>query len=130
MKTISVSSVINPTLLVLAVLIAAVAVLAWRGTSLPLLSNPKVSLVIVLVLGMAMCAQGGLGAVAATGQWAHPLAIVGYILGGAILLIAAAGIFEIRQPFIAGPQQAFVVVAVLIAAKVLNSVAHYLISRA
>jgi hypothetical protein len=129
-KTISASSVINPTILVSGVLIVAIILIGWRGASLPLLSNPKVSLAIVLILGMAMCAQGGLGAVAATGQWSHPLAIVGYILGGAILLVAAAGFFGLRLPFVAGPQQAVIVMAVLIAAKVLNSLAHALVSRA
>ncbi|MFZ2361026.1 MAG: hypothetical protein WA040_16910 [Anaerolineae bacterium] len=129
MKTISQPSVINPSIIVLGVLAAAVTFLAWRGTSLPLLSSPKISLAIVLLLGMAICAQGGIGRVAAAGQWMHPLSIAGYLLGAAILLLAAAVFFNISLPFIASPQQALVVVAALMAGKVFISVVHYLLDR-
>ncbi len=129
MKTFSLSSVINPAIVILAVLALLVVILTWRGTSLPLLSNPRVGVVVLLVLGMVMCAQGGLGAVASTGQWAHPLAILGYLLGGAILLVAAAGFFGFRLPLVAGPQQAVLVMLALMGAKVLNSVGHYLVAR-
>ena len=61
MKTMSLSTVINPAILILAALIAVVTFLALRGNSLPLLANPKISVAIVLVLGFAMCAPGGLG---------------------------------------------------------------------
>ena len=128
MRAFSLSSVINPSILILALLAGAVIFLTWRGTNLPALSNPKAGVMVLLVLGMAMCAQGGLGAVATTGQWAHPLAILGYILGGAILLVAAAGFFGFHLPLIAGPQQAVIAMAVLMGAKVLNSLAHYLFS--
>jgi hypothetical protein len=129
MKTHSQPAVISPSILLLAVAAAAVAFLAWQGISLPLLSNPKISLVIVLVLGMAICAQGGIGRVAAAGQWTHPLAIIGYILGAAILLLAAAVFFGVALPFVAGPQQAVAVIAALIGAKMLLSVTHALIDR-
>lgn len=129
MKTISQPSVINPSIIVLGVLAAAVTFLAWRGTSLPLLSNPKISLAIVLLLGMAICAQGGIGRVAAAGQWTHPLSIFGYLLGAAILLLAAAVFFDIALPFIASQQQALILIAALIGAKVFVSVVHSLLDR-
>jgi hypothetical protein len=129
MKTMSLSSVINPTILILAALIAAVTFLALRGNSLPLLSNLKISVAIVLVLGFAMCAQGGLGYVGAAGQWTHPLAIVGAILGAAIFIVAGAIFFGFKLPLIAGPQQALIAMVALIGAKVVNSLAHYLVSR-
>jgi hypothetical protein len=129
MKTISQPSVINPSIIVLGVLAAAVTFLAWRGTSLPLLSNPKISLAIVLLLGMAICAQGGIGRVAAAGQWTHPLSIFGYLLGAAILLLAAAVFFDIALPFVASQQQALILIAALMAAKVFVSVVHSLLDR-
>jgi hypothetical protein len=129
MKTHSQPAVLSPSILLLAVLAAVVAFLAWQGTSLPLLSNPKISLAIVLVLGMAICAQGGIGRVAATGRWTHPLAIVGYILGAAILLLAGAIFLGIRLPFVASPQQTVAVIAALMGAKVVLSVTHALIDR-
>lgn len=51
MKTISQPSVISPSIIVLGVLAAAITFLAWRGTNLPLLSNPKISLAVVLMAG-------------------------------------------------------------------------------
>lgn len=57
----------QPSILILAALIVVVAFIALRGVNVPLLSNPKVSVAIVLVLGFAMCAQGGLGYVGAAG---------------------------------------------------------------
>jgi hypothetical protein len=111
------------------VLAAVVAFLAWQGTSLPLLSNLKISLAILLVLGMAICAQGGIGRVAASGRWAHPLAMVGYALGAAILLLAGAIFLGIQLPFVASPQQTVAVIAALMGAKVVLSVTHALIDR-
>ena len=43
--------------------------------------------ILLVLIGMAICAQGGIGRVAALGVWSHPLSILGYLLGGLILLI-------------------------------------------
>jgi hypothetical protein len=131
MKTIPEPSVINPTILVLAVLAAGLVFITLKGVSLPLLSNLKVNLAILIVLGMSICTQGGIGRIAASGQWTHPLAIAGYIFGASILILAACIFFNINLPFIASQQQAFLVIAVLLGTKVVNAFAHYflLISR-
>jgi hypothetical protein len=130
MKTISEPSVISPTILNLAALAAAVLFIALKGIKFPLLSNSKVALGILIVLGMTICSQGGIGRIAATGNWAHPQAILGYILGAAILLIAASTFFNFNMPFITSQQQAFVIIAVLLGAKIINAFAHYyLLSR-
>ncbi len=129
MKTMSLSTVINPAILILAALIVVVTFLALRGHNLPLLSNLKVSVAIVLMLGFAMCAQGGLGYVGAASQWTHPLAIIGTILGAAILVVAGAAFFGYKLPLIAGPTQALIAIVALIGAKVVNSLAHYLAAR-
>jgi len=129
MKTTTQPAVINPVIVIMALLTAAVVFLGWKGTTLPLLSNPKISLAIVLLLGMAICTQGGIGRVAAAGQWIHPLSIAGYLLGAAILLLAAAVFLNIELPAIASPQQALVVIAALMAVKVFISLVHYLLDR-
>ena len=129
MKTISETSALNPSVLILAALAAAVVFIALRGSSLPLLSNLKVNLAILLVLGMAICAQGGIGRVAAAGQWAHPLAILAYLLGAAILVLAAAVFFNIRLPLVTSQQQAFVIIVMLMGAKIVDSVSHSLLNR-
>ena len=125
MKTISEPSVISPTILVLAALAGAVLFVILKGVKVPLLSNPKVALGVLIVLGMTICSQGGIGRIAATGNWTHPQAILGYLLGTAILLVAASIFFNFKLPFITSQQQAFLVVAALMGAKVVNAFAHY-----
>jgi len=129
MKTMSQTSAINPSVLILAVLAAVVVFVTLRGSALPLLSNLKVNLAILLVLGMAICAQGGIGRVAAAGQWGHPLAILAAILGAAILALAAAVFFNIKLPLITSQQQAFIIIVLLMGAKVVDSVSHSLLNR-
>jgi hypothetical protein len=130
MKTISQPAVITPTILLLAVSFAAVAVIGASGRKVPVLSNVRVDIILLVLLGMAMCTQGGIGRIAATGQWAHPQAIIGYGLGAFILLIAAAVFVGWKLPFIQNDQQALIAIAILAGLKVLNAVTHYLLSRA
>jgi hypothetical protein len=125
MKTISEPSVINPTILILAVLAGAVLFITLKGIKFPLLSNPKVALGVLIILGMTICAQGGIGRVAAVGNWTHPQAILGYILGATILLVSASVFFNFKLPFVTSQQQAFVVIAMLLSAKVINAFSHY-----
>jgi hypothetical protein len=125
MKTISEPSVISSTILILAVLAGAILFVILKGVKVPLLSNPKVALGILIVLGMTICAQGGIGRIAAVGNWAHPQAILGYILGTVILLVATSIFFNFKLPFITSQQQAFVIITVLLGAKILNAFAHY-----
>jgi hypothetical protein len=128
MKTMSQTSAINPSVRILAALAAVVVFVTLRGSALPLLSNLKVNLAVLLVLGMAICAQGGIGRVAAAGQWTHPLAILAYILGAAILALAAAVFFNIKLPLITSQQQAFIIIVLLMGAKIVDSVSHSLLS--
>lgn len=129
MKPMSLASVLNPGVLVMGIVIAAVSVITLTGARVPLLSNLRLSLVVVLVLGMAMCAQGGIGPVATAKLWGHPQAIVGYVLGALILIYAAAAFFSFKLPFSADSARAFLIVVVLIGLKVVNSVAHSLLAR-
>ena len=129
MKTMSQTSAISPSVLILAALAAVVVFITLRGSALPLFSNLKVNLAILLVLGMAICAQGGIGRVAAAGQWAHPLAILAYLLGAAILILAAAVFFNIKLPLITSQQQAFIIIVLLMGAKIVDSVSHSLLNR-
>ena len=129
MKTMSQTSAISPSVLILAALAAVVVFITLRGSALPLFSNLKVNLAILLVLGMAICAQGGIGRVAAAGQWAHPLAILAYFIGAAILILAAAVFFNVKLPLITSQQQAVVIIVALMGAKIVDSVGHSLLNR-
>jgi hypothetical protein len=129
MKTISQPAVITPTILLLAVLFGVVAVIGATGRKVPVLSNVRVDIILLVILGMAICTQGGIGRIAATGQWDHPQAIIGYILGASILLVAAAAFVGWKLPFIQNDQQALIAIAFLVGLKVVNAVTHYLLSR-
>lgn len=130
MKTISQPSVMTPTIFVLALLFVAVAFIGVTGKKVPLLSSVRLDIILLVLIGMAICTQGGIGRIAATGQWAHPQAILGYILGGLILLIALAVFAGWKIPFVTNDQQALLAVAILAGLKVVNAVIHYLMSRA
>lgn len=129
MKTMSQPSVMTPAILVLALLFVAVAFIGVTGKKVPLLSSVRVDIILLVLIGMAICTQGGIGRIAATGQWAHPQAILGYILGGSILLIALAVFAGWKIPFAANDQQALLAIAILASLKVVNALIHYLLSR-
>lgn len=130
MKTIAQPAVITPAIIGLAVLFAAVAFIGVTGKRVPLLSNVRADIILLVIIGMTICSQGGIGRVAATGEWTHPLSILGYLLGGLILLITLAVFVGWKLPFIADDQQALLTIAILASLKVVNAVTHYLLSRA
>jgi len=129
MKTIAQPAVITPTIIGLALLAAAVVFIGVTGKKVPLLSNIRTDIILLVIIGMAMCTQGGIGRVAATGAWTHPLSIIGYILGGLILLITLAVFVGWKLPFIANDQQALLIIAILAGLKVVNAVSHYLLAK-
>jgi len=129
MKTIAQPAVITPTIIGLVLLAAAVVFIGVTGKKVPLLSNVRVDIILLVIIGMTICTQGGIGRVAATGQWTHPLSIIGYILGGLILLITLAVFVGWKLPYIQSDQQALLVIAILATLKVVNAVTHYLLAR-
>ena len=129
MRTIAQPAVITPSIIGLALLAAAVVFIGVTGKKVPLLSNIRVDIVLLVILGMAICTQAGIGRIAATGQWSHPQAILGYILGGLILFITLAVFVGWKLPYIQNDQQALIAIALLACLKVVNAVTHYLLSR-
>jgi hypothetical protein len=59
------------------------------------LANNRLTFVVVLVLGMALCSTG-IGKAAARGLWVHPLTLAGYVLGAGALLLIIQGIFRLH----------------------------------
>jgi len=125
MKTTSLPSPIGLNVILLGLLVAAMVFIAVTGKKVPVLSNPRVAMTAVLVLGMAMCTSG-IGRVAAIQQWAHPLAILGYLLGALILVIGLGTVFGWKLPLIQSDAQAMLIVAVLIGFKAVNTLVHSL----
>ena len=130
MKPLSQPAVITPGILLLALLAAVVVFIGTTGKKVPLLSNVRIDIILLVIIGMAMCTQGGIGRVAATGQWSHPLSIIGYILGGLILLITLAVFVGWKLPYIRTDQQALIAIAILAGLKVVDAVTHYFLSQA
>ncbi len=80
-------------------------------------------LVIVTLLGMAMC-TAGIGKVAARGAWLDPFAMVGSLLGVVILAMVGAALFGIKLPLIDSTQAAIIAVIVLMIVKVALTQIH------
>lgn len=127
MKSVTQPSVLNPTVFALMFLFAAVTVIAISGKRVPLLTNMKVDLVLLVVIGMAICTSG-IGRVAAMNQWTHPLSILGILLGVLILVVAVAAYFGWKLPLIQNDTQSLIAIALLVVLKIANSVVHSLIT--
>ena len=128
MKTIAQPAVMTPGVLVLALLAAAVVFIGATGKKVPVLSNVRVDIILLVLLGLGICTQAGIGRIAATGEWSHPLAILGYILGAVILIVATSVFVGWKLPFIQNDQQALIAIAILAGLKIVNAVTHYLLS--
>lgn len=72
----------------LGVIIAALLLAALTSTPVPLLGSDVAIFLAVLVLGMSMCALGGVGRAPMKLGWAHPVTLFGIVVGTAILLVA------------------------------------------
>jgi hypothetical protein len=128
MNATATTSTYNPALAGLLNILALLLVVAvLTGLKLPLISSYRAGLVALIVIGMAACTMGGLGRVAAAGAWAHPLSILGYLIGALILVIAGAALFGKQLPLISGDRAVFIAVAVLIGSKWALSLVHRLV---
>ena len=130
MKTLTQPAVLTPTIIGLALFAATIVFIGVTGKKVPLLSNVRVDIVLLVIIGMSIYPLGGIGRIATTGQWSHPLSIIGYILGGLILLVTLAVFVGWKLPFIANDGQALLAIAILASLKIVNAVTHYLLSQA
>ena len=129
MKAIPQPAVITPSIIGLALLAAAIVFIGATGKKVPLLSNVRLDIILLVIIGMTICTQGGIGRIAATGQWTHPQAIIGYILGGLILLSTLFVFVGWKLPYIQNDQQALLFIAILASLKVVNAVIHFYLVR-
>ena len=127
MKTNSVpTGEINLTVIALGIVAALLIFAVLTERKVPLLSSDRAAVLVLIVIGMAICSQVGIGRVAANQEWTHPLAILGYLLGGAIILIGIATLFGKLIPPMTSFHQAFLAVTLIAAAKVVLSTIHRL----
>lgn len=85
---------------------------SYANLTLPLVGYPRVAMVVMVVLGMAMCTNG-IGKVAAANAWSHPVSLLGMLAGGLILVSAVATWPGKPLPLIAASQRALLAVLVL-----------------
>jgi hypothetical protein len=116
----------NLAVIVLGLLAALLVFFVLTGRKVPLLANDRAALLTLVAIGMVMCTQGGIGRVAASGNWLHPFAILGYLLGAAILLIGIAALFGRQVPPLTSYYQSFTAVAVLAGIKLVLTTIHRL----
>ena len=109
---------------VLGLVCAGIVYASLNGKALPLIATPKAALIALLVVGMAAC-MGGIGQVGASGRWASPLAILGYLLGAAILIVIIAAFTGWKLPLIHSDTQAVAAVAILMLVKYVIGTASY-----
>ncbi len=76
------------------------------------LFSDKTLLIVITLIGMAMCAIG-VGQVAAQGMWLHPLAIIAYVIGALILVIVGANLLNVALPLIDSTRAAILAVILL-----------------
>lgn len=127
MKTNTLStSGINLAIIVLGILAVALIGFVMTGRKIPWLSSDRAALIALVVIGMAICSMGGIGRVAASGEWLHPFSIVGYILGAAIIVIGIAALFGKQIPPLTSYYQSFIAVAVIAAVKLVLTAIHRL----
>jgi hypothetical protein len=81
------------------------------------------ALITIGVIGMALCTRG-IGRVAETGAWAHPLSILAYLVGLAIIVITVLAALGQPIPLIPSTRSAIMVIVVMIAVKFLISFLH------
>jgi hypothetical protein len=110
------SSLVVP--LILGIVCAVIVGAVLSGRQLPLISSPRAGLVALLVVGMAMC-MGGIGQVGASGRWASPLAILGYLLGSLILVVFVSALAGWKLPLVQTDTQAVTAIAALMVVKAL-----------
>lgn len=116
----------NLVVITMGILAGLLAFTVLTGRKVPLLSTDRAVLLAFVVIGMIMCAQGGISRVAASGAWLHPFTILGYLLGAAIIVIGIAALSGKIIPPMTSYYQSFAVVAVLTAVKLVLTTIHRL----
>ncbi len=110
----------------LGILAALLVFAVLSGRKIPVVSSDRTALLALVIIGMLMCSQGGIGRVAANNAWLHPFSIIGYLLGGVIILIGLAALVGKNIPPLTSFHQSFTAVAAIAALKLVMTTIHRL----
>lgn len=118
-------------LIVLGLIAVSLVVVELSGSiaSIPLISTDRAALIALLVVGMAMCAVGGIGPAVASQGWNSPYTLTGAALGIVALLVAGTALLGIRLPLIPDDRTAFLVLAGIGLLKVIFNLVYSLLAR-
>lgn len=115
---------------VLGIIAAILIFFVLTNRPLPLIADDRAALIVLVIIGFAMCTVGGSGKAFSTYGWASPVTIIGSGLGVLVLLLAGARLLNISLPLIVDDRAAFVAVVVIGLAKVIINVAASVLGRA
>jgi hypothetical protein len=110
------------------VLAGIVAFFGLTNRKLLWINDYKTATITLAVIGMALCTKG-IGRVATSGQWLHPLSIVAYVFGITIIAISLLTVFEIPVPLLPNSRYALISIIVLIGLKYAVSAIHLGLTR-
>ncbi len=125
-NTASATSGINVSVVVLGILALLLVFAVLTGRKVPFLASEQATLLALVVIGMFICAQAGIGQVAARDAWWHPISVVGYVLGATIIAIGIVALFGRHIPPLTSYHQSFIAVAVIAVIKVVLTTVHRL----
>ena len=117
---------INAVVIVLGLMAIALIFAVLTGRKVPVLTTDRTALIGLVVIGMAICAQAGIGPISRTGAWVHPLSIISYLLGAVIIIIGVAAVFGKHIPPLTSYNQSFIVVVGISALKIILTTIHRL----
>ena len=100
-----------------------------RNLTMPIIATDRAALIALLVVGIAMCAVGGIGKAIDAYGWSNPVTIIGSVIGVLTLVVVGAVLFGVRLPIITDERAAFVFVAGVIVAKIVFNLAVLLFNR-
>jgi len=127
MKTNTISAGgVNVVAIVLGILAATLAFMVLTGRKVPFLSTDRASLIAMVVIGMVICSNAGIGRMAASKAWFHPFSIIAYLLGAAIIVIGIAALFGKNIPPLANYYQSFAAVTGIAVLKLILTTIHRL----
>jgi hypothetical protein len=107
----------------------AITVSTAAGLKLPLITDDRLAVLALVVVGFAMCMTGGSARAIGGYGMTHPVSILGSITGVVALLIGASALFSFRLPLIADNRTVLFVMMGIIALKVVMNAALYLAGR-
>jgi hypothetical protein len=114
---------------VLGLMAGGIIVLTLLNKPIPFISNDRAAFVVLAVIGLGMCAVGGIGPAITNYGWAHPLTIFGSIVGVLILFLSLKVFVGFSIPVITTDHDAIIALAILGLVKVVANLVYPLMSR-